>query len=987
MNEGKELKKAFRKTRRRYIQPWKFLAIVCCILAILMQLVGTVAGMFDNTIAIITGDRFWKLENEDSSAMYYSGDYASTEERLSAGRDVVYATEAEAATLLVNDRKALPLEESSRVSFFSNSSVNIVYGGTGSANVDASACDNLKQAAEKSGFVVNEALWDFYSEGAGSEYVRVDGGLFSSEATATKEVPWDVYTDEVKDSFAGYSDAAIVVLSRVGGEDDDLEFTDYNYLELDPVEKEMLEQVKRLKDGGTFKKLILLLNSSNAVQMDFMKENTYGIDAVLWIGGVGATGLNAVTDILAGKINPSGRLVDTYCYDNYSAPAMANFTPTQWGGYEDSGLESTARTYMIYQEGIYVGYKYYETRYEDTVMGTGNTGGYIYGNDVAFPFGFGLSYTSFEYGDYKADYNRADDTFEISVTVTNTGDVEGKETVQVYGQSPYTQYDIENGVEKAAVQLVGFAKTGLLMPGASEELHITVERRELASYDANGRATYILEDGDYYLTAAANAHHAVNNILSAKGYTPEKSAMDTAGDDALAACFRNENFDAETYAVSANGTPVTNRVSDTDLNYYEGNDVKVTYLSRSDWNGTFPQEIIKIDLTEQMIRDLHACVYDSADYEAVDMPVMGKDNGVSLYDMIGLKYEDPKWEDLLDQMSFDEMAVLIGDAFHWTMPVESVNAPGTRDENGPQGLTASLFKFGAKIDTTALTSEDVMAATFNRELAYENGRVVGNDCVDNHYAVFYGPGNNIHRTPYSGRNFEYYSEDGFLSGQMTREEIRGIESLGAKVVMKHFALNDNEDERVGISIWANEQSIREIYLKAFQPAFEQSDTCGVMTSYSRWGTTWSGSDSGLITGILRNEWGSKGIAISDNCRNHMDAVSGVVAGSSAYDDMMNGKTDDFYDYEDDPVVVAAMREACHRNLYTIANSLGMNGVGAETVVKSVTPGFAKWILALRILFPAIFAVFLACWLLKRSRLKETAEYKKYLEYKKAKKKN
>ena len=983
-SEWKAQKRTYRKAKRKYLQPWKLLAILLIIPVLLIQALGVVVDMADNTLAIVTGDNFWELKNEDSSAVYYTGDYATTEERLAAGADVVYQTEAEGAVLLKNDRSALPLAEGARISLFSSSSTNVVYGGTGSANVDSSTADNLKQAAEKAGFAVNDVLWDFYAEGPGSGYVRVEGGLFSSEKTATVEVPWSVYTDEVKKSFAQYGDAAVVVLSRVGGEDDDLEHVSYNYLELDPMEREMLEQVKKLKDEGVFRTVVMLVNTSNALQMDFLTGDTYGIDAMLWTGGVGQSGLNAVCDILAGRVNPSGSLVATYCYDNYSSPAMTNFTPVEWGGFADSGLGNTAQYYMVYQEGIYVGYKYYETRYEDAVMGTGNTAGYDYGADVAFPFGHGLSYTSFDLSEFGTSYNAGEDAFYISVKVTNTGNVAGKKTVQIYGQSPYTSYDRQNGVEKAAVQLVGFAKTGLLAPEASETLSVIVPRRELASYDTNGKGTYILEDGIYYLTAAHDAHDGVNNILAAKGFS-KADGMDDNGDAGLVSEYVNDIFDAESYAVSANGREIVNQASDADLNYYGGAGVEVTYLSRSDWAGTFPQEAIQIQLNDQLIRDLDPKLYDRQEREAGAMPVLGADNGLKLYDMMGLDYDDPKWEQLLDQLTFEEMAELIGDAFHWTMPVESINAPGTRNENGPQGLTARLFPIGPKFATVALTSEDVMAATFNRELAYANGKVVGNDCVDNNVAVLYGPGNNIHRTPYSGRNFEYYSEDGFLSGQITRQEVQGVQDMGAQVTMKHFALNDHENARVGISIWANEQSIREVYLKAFQPAFEAESASGVMTSYTRWGTTWAGAHEGLITGILRGEWGCQGMVLSDNCRNHMDAISGVAAGSSAYDDMMGGKEGDLLAYKDDPTAAALMREACHHNLYTIVNSLGMNGVGPDTTVKAKDPGFATTVRVLRVLLPVLFLVCLGLYIWGRVRFSKTEACQTYQAQKKARK--
>ena len=974
--ERKARKKAYKKAKRKYVQPWKAISSVLAFLMVIVLVLGFIVNKADNTFAIITGDTYWKLENEDANAIYYTGDYATTEERLAAGRDVVYQTEAEGAVLLVNEANTLPLAEGSKISLFSSSSVNVVYGGTGSANVDATTCDNLKQAAEKSGFEVNETLWNFYTEGEASEYVRVAASLFSSAETTIAEVPWSVYTEDVKKSFAEYGDAAVVVISRVGGEDDDLQYITYNYLELNDTEKEMMENVKALKEQGVFEKIVVLVNTSNALEMDFLQGNPYGIDSVLWVGGVGASGLNAVMDIMAGIVNPSGSLVDTYCYDNYSAPAMVNFAPSMYGGYETSGLPDTADTYMIYQEGIYVGYKYYETRYEDAVMGTGNTADYDYDKEVAFPFGFGLSYTTFDYNDFAVNYNASKDVFEVTVTVTNTGDVAGKETIQIYGQSPYTQYDIENKVEKAAVQLVGFDKTEIINPGESEKIIIEVDRFDLASYDANKARTYIFEDGDYYLTAATDAHNAINNILVAKGY-------DVDGNAALTYKYVNDTFDAKTYAYSANGTAITNQVSDTDLNYYEGDDsVEVTYLSRNNWNNTYPTEVIQIELTQQMIADLDALRYDSTDYESIEMPTLGADSDVNLYHMIGLDYDDPKWDEILDQLTFEDMINLIGDAFHWTMPIESINAPGSRDENGPQGLTARLFPIGPKFETVALTSEDVMGATFNRDLVNRVGKVIGNDCIDNKVAVLYGPGSNIHRTAYAGRNFEYFSEDGYLSGEMTASEVAGITDYGVRVVIKHFALNDHEEERVGISIWSNEQAIREIYLKAFQDAMEADDTAGVMTSYTRWGTTWSGSDSGLITGIMRNEWGSKGIAISDNCRNHMDAISGVMAGSSAYDDMMNGKVGDLAEYENDPVAIAAMREACHYNLYIIANSMAMNGVGENTTIKAVTPKIVKTVSLVRTAIMLAFATCLVIYIIRRVQFKKTEEYTSYKEYRK-----
>ena len=518
------LKKAYKKTKRKHITPWKILAIICAVMTIISIPLSIFLQKFDNTMAARFGGSFWELENEDTNAQYYTSDFNSAEEMVNYGLALTQQVEAEGAALLMNNNNALPLAADAKVSTFSSSSVNLVYGGTGSGNIDASTADTLRTALEKVGVTVNPTLWDFYTTGAGKDYSRKTAGTVAKSSEVTAEVPWDVYTDEVKDSVAQYGDAAIVTLSRVGGEGADLSYGEVNYLALDENEKAMLQNVAEMKKNGTVKKTILLINSANALQVDFLKNNEYDIDAALWIGDVGISGINAVAEILTGKVNPSGSLVDTYCYDNFSAPAMWNFTPTTYEGYVEGGdVSAKAKSYMIYQEGIYVGYKYYETRYEDFVTGNGNAGDYAYSDVVAYPFGYGMSYTSYDISDMNVSYNAADDTYTVTVKVTNTGDMAGKKTVQVYVQSPYTDYDKKNGVEKSAVSLVGFGKTGMIEPGASETLSMTVNKRDIASYDTYGAGTYILDAGDYYFTAATDAHNAVNNILAAKGYTVEST--------------------------------------------------------------------------------------------------------------------------------------------------------------------------------------------------------------------------------------------------------------------------------------------------------------------------------------------------------------------------------------------------------------------------------------------------------------------------------
>ncbi len=989
----KQAKKAYKAEKRKHVTLWKTLTIICAVfLAILIPL-NMVLHVFDNTVAAFVGGSFWAVENEDPNAQYFTMDFDSQDEMYAYGVELCRQVEAEGAALLLNKDNALPLAAGSKVSTLSSSSVNLVYGGTGSGNVDASTADNLKVALEKSGLVVNPTLWDWYLSEEGSVYNRTAA---SGESAALAgqfniaEVPMDVYPADVKDSISEYGDAVIITFSRIGGEGSDLEFQSYNYLALSKEEKEALAYATEQKKAGNIKKIIVLINTSNALQVDFLADPAYDIDACLWIGGVGISGTNAVADILAGKVNPSGSLVDTYCYDNYSSPAMQNFVPTTYGGYDGKNIPDTAKSYMIYQEGIYVGYKYYETRYEDFVMGTGNAGSYAYGKDVAFPFGHGLSYTTFSFSDMQVRYNAGTDQFEVSVTVTNTGDMAGKKTVQVYSQSPYTQYDIDNGVEKASVALCGFGKTGVLEPGASEIVTVKVDKRDLAAYDTYGAGTYILDAGTYYLTVGTDAHNAVNNTLAAKGYTVANTdgRMDADGDASLTYAWTQDALDTTTYALSLNGTPITNQLSNADLNLYNGTDAEVTYLSRNDWEGTWPTEIVQISLTSTLIADLQDVQYDPSDYTKVSMPTLGADNGLKLYDMIGLDYDDPKWEQLLDQLTFDEMVSMIGDSFHWRMPILSVQAPGTRDENGPQGLTAALLGSGlGDVTPIAFTSEDVMAATWNSDLVYDIGNMIGNDCLLADVVCLYGPGANTHRTPYGGRNFEYYSEDGFLAGEICGAEVQGIQDKGVDVVLKHFALNDCEQDRLGQAAWINEQAAREIYLKAFQKALEECDGNGVMTAYTRWGTRWSGSYEGLMTGIMRGEWGNMGMSITDNILvSYSNGVDGVMGGGvTTFDAMLWYVTSQLPEYENDPVVVTAMKEACHHNLYALANSSGMNGVGKDSVIKTVNLAvfnvlnLACWLLGIAMAALAVM------WVLGSLKLRQTEAYAAFKAAKAAKK--
>ena len=979
----------------------KVMSIIMIVLLVIMIPVNVVVRMFDNTVALLLpGNKFWKLVNEDPNAKYFTGDYESEGERLAAGKELCYQVEAEGAALLLNNG-ALPLVNGAKVSTLSVNSVELTYGGTGSGNVDASKADNLKAALENSGFAVNGTLWDWYGSKAAQNLMKAiekaSGESKGESAVLAGQAPIleiDIadYPDDVKNSISEYGDAVIITFSRVGGEGYDCSFPGYqgqenaqNYLELNANELKLLQYATDLKAQGKVSSVVVLINTSNAIEVDFL--DAYDVDACLWVGGLGISGTNAVTDILAGKVNPSGSLVDTYCKDNFTSPAMQNFIAQKYILADGVDIPAAISTYMVYQEGIYVGYKYYETRYFDAVMGNGNAGDYAaqYGNEVAFPFGYGLSYTTFTYSGMtvtEGTNEYGEKCYNVSVTVTNSGSVAGKETVQVYLSSPYTEYDKANKIEKAAVQLIGFGKTALLEPSASETVTIQVDERDMAAYDAYGEGTYILDAGTYNLIVATDSHNATNNLLAANGKTVA-DGMDYNGNADLVHSW-DMAFDATTYSESLNGTEIKNQLQGADPNVYYGEDV-VTFLSRNDWQGTWPTGDYKLVLSAQMAKELdnrynnNLPEYEQmvADFEAKTgrdwntMPVLGQKGELSLYDMFTADYDnngvpaykqynDPAWDKLLEQVTLKEL-IQIGDCFHWRHPVPSVNAPGSRDENGPQGLTVSLFGSGLQAEATAFTSEDVMAATFNLDLMYQVGLMIGNDCLDAGVSCLYGPGANTHRTPYGGRNFEYYSEDGFLAGEMGGIEVKGILSKGVDVVMKHFALNDSEQERLGQAAWITEQAAREVYLKGFQKALEENGgRGGIMTAYTRWGTTWSGANYGLMTGILRNEWGNNSMHITDNMiTENCNAIDAIMAGGvTCFDAMMNYATADIKTAKDDPVFVNAMLEAMHHNLYTIINSAAMNGVGPDTVVKATTPAIVNTVTYATIAIAALAVVFI-----------------------------
>ena len=971
------LKKAYKKTKRKHITPWKILAIICAVVMIVSIPLSILLQKFDNTMAARFGGSFWKLQNEDANAQYYTSDFNSAEEMVNYGLALTQQVEAEGAALLMNNNNALPLAADAKVSTFSSSSVNLVYGGTGSGNIDASTADTLRTALEKVGVTVNPTLWDFYTVGAGKDYARSKSGMVAKSSEVTAEVPWDVYTDEVKDSVAQYGDAAIVTLSRVGGEGADLSYGEVNYLALDENEKAMLQNVAEMKKNGTVKKTILLINSANALQVDFLKNNEYDIDAALWIGDVGISGINAVAEILTGKVNPSGSLVDTYCYDNFSAPAMWNFTPTIYEGYVEGGdVSAKAKSYMIYQEGIYVGYKYYETRYEDTILGQGNadsavgtkasTDGWNYAEEVCFPFGYGLSYTTYEYSLDKLDYNSDTDTFTATVTVSNTGDKDGKATVELYGQSPYTDYDKQNNVEKSSIQLLGYDKIDVAA-GASETVTVDVPGYFLASYDANGAKGYILDAGDYYFAVGNGAHEALNNVLAAKcgdavaGKLIDQDGNVVTGNTAAVATWTapNTEVDTEKYRKSRynSDVEVTNTFDDADVNYWANDDEKITYLSRSAWDTTYPTTLETLTVNDKLYNGLNMQTYvKAADAKSVSDFNLGVelDEKINFSDMIGVAFDDPKWNDFLSQLTLSDLLINMGDS-KGIKAVKAVNKPGCTIVDGPEGMNGQ-FKYGDRRNCTGWATLPIVGATWNHDVQTRFGEMYGEDALYASIPIAYAPGADTLRSPYPGRTSEYFSEDGVLSYYAAKAVSRGMRNKGLIGTVKHFFLNEQEAGRQGISTFANEQAIREIYMRAFEGSLAEGDSLGVMTAYNRIGVMYAAANQG-IQHILRDEWNYGGYIIDDalTASEYSSAPEMLMAGNNIFclDTARPTEIEKLITSTDDGDLLQKVIDSNHYLYYVMLQS-SMGGSGAEDVVVSdAAPWWQTTLRALDVVFCAL----------------------------------
>lgn len=838
----------------------------------------------------------------------------------------------EGTVLLKNEDNCLPLAKGSKVATFGQNSVDFVYAGSGSGSVDTSICPNFKEAVEEKGLKVDENLWNFYKSGNGSSYRKSFKDTSGQGTFAVNEVPIDVLK---KDSNAtktlSNNDVAIVNIGRSGGESSDLPTnkldTGYLYLQVDDNEKDTIKYA-----CSQFSKVILIVNANNPVELGFLEDEEYqNVKACLWIGGVGQEGLYGLADVLVGNASPSGRLPDTYAYDSTSAPSFNNF-----GNYSFSNADSNtsrADTYMVYGEGIYVGYRYYETRYEDKVLNTSNVGDYDYSTSVQFPFGYGLSYSEFEYSNFDVKDNDDGTKYIVSLNVKNVGSVKSKEVVQIYGQKPYTGL-----VETSSIELAGFYKTDEIEAGESVDVEIEVDKDVFASYDYKTNGTYIVDKGAHYLSVGHNSHDALNNILASKGYTKETNGMDENGDSTLAKLVLDQqNVDTTTFKTSQNNYEVKNQFEDCDLNLY---DSSYKYLSRSSWTETLtssadyknksweaPEELIenlKWNRNDEVINDtsLSTCTLES------------KSTSYTVEDLIGLDIEDEKYQKIVEQLSWSQISKLVRIGGYSTQAIDSINLPATQDKDGTQGFSGTLV---GGVSTMSWPAEVVLAATWNTSLIEKAGEYIGNASIQAGVTGWYAPGADIHRSPYSGRNFEYFSEDPILTGKIGAAEMNGVRSKGVVAYLKHFALNDQETNRYGVAIFSNEQQIREISLKGFEEIIENSDSVALMVGMNRVGTTWAGAHKGLMTEVLRNEWGFKGVAITDqasvSAMYYQDIISGLWAGTdlwlnsnsklwglSQYDESIGGLKTGTVNYKDNNTVTYHLQRAAKRIIYAITNS-------------------------------------------------------------------
>ena len=810
--------------------------------------------------------------------------------------------------VLLKNESLLPLNETKKLNIFGWESINPAYGGAGSGGInDLYDIVSLNQGLENAGFSINQKLVDFYNNyGADDPEMSIQ-----KQSWTLPEPPVDTYSDELIKSAKEYSDVAVVVLSRKAGEghndipmdvrkaaydNNSDEYDDFpegeHYLQLSQTERDMVDMV-----CSNFDNVIVIYNGANQFELGFADEYPQ-IKSVVWCPGTGNVGFNALGKVFSGEVNPSGKTPDTFIYDMTTAPWWNNAEKIEYTNLADMAVEGmnagTAQVYAPaftnYVEGIYVGYKYYETAAQE--------GAIDYDKTVQYPFGYGLSYTEFE--QKMGELEEKDGQISVDVEVTNSGDVAGKDVVEVYYKPPYTN----GGIEKSSANLIEFEKTNLLQPGESQTVTVTFSIEDMASYDENNAKAYVLEKGDYVISINSDSH----TVLDQKTYTADKDVV-----------YKGENKRA------SDDTAATN--------VFEDAKGDVTYLSRADHFANYKEATAapaSAELGEPYVSEYHLnSNFDKTTYlnDEDVMPTTGADNGLTLADMRDADYDDPRWEKLLDQLTVDEMANMIAMAGYQTAAMDSVGKVATLDFDGPAAINNNFTGVGS----IGFPIEVVVASTWNKELAQAWGECMGKISQEMGAEGWYAPGMNTHRTAFGARNYEYFSEDGILSGNMGAKAVEGARKYGVYSYIKHFAMYEGNAKMV--SVWSNEQAIREIYLKPFEISVKQGGANAVMVSWSFLGDKWTGECSNLMNTVLRDEWGFRGMALTDFFRNNghgfMNADAALANGVDVMLSTFNGEENNVANPEH-PTSVLQMRNACKNVMYTVVSSWAYDGEHEET---------------------------------------------------------
>lgn len=1013
-------------SRKRNI--WRGLTTLTASLLTVSVAAGPVVDSYRTDIDKFLGTKSSAMvtDSTDEDLYTYKSDYSSTTELLDSIEDLGERMSEEGTVLLKNENNALPLtkDETQKLSLLGFSSYYPVQGGdmgsslTENEGTDADTVDFV-EALDAKGFKINEDLQKLYKSlesefktevnmwGNIMEYYHITApatdGVFSSKEPSQEKM--DSVDSEWKKSMDDYNVMLVTIgrsstengtyLPGVDGVDASQDLNQTDPLGLSDDERDLINAAVEEKEnnGG---KVIVMLNNANAMEIDEIKNND-GVDAIMEVGLPGGYGFYGVADILSGEANPSGHLTDTYAVTNANSPAAQNFGNYEWTN-ADPAVNINAEE--VEAEGIYTGYKYYETRYADTVLGQGNADATVgsstgkawdYDDEVSYPFGYGLSYTTFEQTLKSVDVDLANRTVTAEVDVKNTGDVAGKDVVQLYTSVPYTDYDVENKVEKSAVQLLDYEKTDMIEPGESQTVTITADAQDMASWDSSCEnetgttGNWILDNGTYYFTVGNGAYEAVNNVLAAQD-------QDVEGNKDNVQTWELGDFDSSSFAVTLNGIPVENQLQDADLNNWMED--TVTYLSRNDWEGTWPETYKDLTATDEMISTM---ADDYSDIEANGDPssvTFGADNGMTLANMKGVEdITDERWSTLMDQLTLEECLIRTGLGGTSTKVIESITSPEAIQNDGPNGFNS--YPLGQYANSDASTGdpcviaeddpnrdykmgvmavETVIGQTFSKQLAEEWGKAVGNYSLWANTAIWWGVGTNLHRTPYNARNHEYFSEDAVLTAGQGAAIIKAGHEYGVLIAPKHLAFNDTEINRTGIAEFMTEQAARENELRGTQSCIEDANALAVMTTYNRVGCVTSNAHTGLLLNILHKEWGFKGLMSEDFIQDpaytkiHMAVHNGVTMTCNTGDNTM-AAVEAVWPYwsvenaSQSEELLTDLKQAMLYQNYALANSNAMDGMSTSTHIEKLNTWYDNLITGLRIGFGVLTVLCAAMYLL------------------------